>query len=1051
MFTIYSSNNIDILLNIIKIQIKKNPLKNPLTSEIILFDNYKSFSQLIKINFSKILGIYSNIKFISLDKFIRDLFIKIVPQISHDNFLYKENNVWLISLLIPKLISTKEFIGFKKKFSSKIKNFNFLFQLSTQISYLYDNYQKHKPELLFLWEKNNNFSLLNNEYEIWQAKLWKTLLIYYENILGKKLWYYGKLYDFFQKNEKSKIFHYDLIPERIFLLDIKNIPIIYLKLLEKLERYIEVHILMCSPSKYYWEGLSKYNKIFNKTNVNFNTLLSSWGNYYLHNINKLIKLSSRFIESFLENNNSNLLNNIKNDILFARENSLKSKKKINYLDKSIQINVCEDIHTEIKLLYNNILYTLKKNKDYFLHNIIVVSPKLGLYVPFINSIFKDDNIPINIYSNPEKLKNIDILNKFLFLLNLPYKDLIPKEIFFLLDNYYISSKFFLNKNDIEYLRFWIKDLGIKSNLNMKKFHSISLFKDQFTWKLGIHRIFLGFALNQDSGKWKNLIPYNISTGLSQKLLENFIHFLFTLEKWKIKLKKKFFLQKWEKILLKFCYDFFPKNKFIYQNINFILKKIFLFLRQGINVKYNKKISINIIIKKANFFIKEKNKSFSFCINKINFCSLKIFQNIFFKKIFIIGMNNEFFPTKKYPFIFDLIKNYSNNDKNLFLKLIISTENKLFISYTNNNLINNNLSSVVKKLLLYISKNYYFKNKFVNNTLIKYFYRKYQNRYKKFFYEKKNYTIKHNILNKIRSVKINKLKIYNLINFWKHPVKGFFNQGLKIYLEDLNNLQIFNTEPFTISYLQEYIINKKILHTLILNKNIDDLYFYYLNNGILPYGIYGEIWWEEKIYKINQIFNNEFKKNKYTEKIFTINFNILNIILEGKIKFFNYKNNLIEFEPKIIDIKTIIDLWLKHLILCANNINNKNINLFIYGLKKTKYNFKFLKKDKAIFLLKKYISGYLSGINNPIFLPMKSSWVWLNHCYDKNKKYINDNYMIQDQAKKKFFYHWNNDNNIFNENKDQYFKKLNFNLNKTNWIKIIKLIQKWMTDLLYYSN
>ncbi|QJC37090.1 hypothetical protein GJU01_02040 [Enterobacteriaceae endosymbiont of Donacia vulgaris] len=1048
MFTTYYSNNINILLNIIKIQIKKNPLKNPLTSEIILFNNCKIFSQLIKVNFSKILGIYSNIEFISLDKFMHDLLIHIIP-ISQDKLLCKNNITWLISLLIPKLISTKEFINFKNKFEFKIKNFNFLFKLSTQISYLYNNYQKYKPELLFLWEKNQVFNLLNNKHQIWQAKLWQTILKYYKNILNKELWHYGKLYDFYQKNEKYQIFKYNFLPKRIYLLDIQDIPLIYLKFLDKFKKYIEIHILVCSPSKYYWGGLCKYTSL-NKKNINFNTLLFSWGNNYLNNINKFINLSSRSIESFIKNNNSNLLNNIKNDILFSYEHNLKLKKKINYLDKSIQINVCSDLYTETKLLYNNILYTFKKNQDYFLHDIIVLSPKLDIYAPFINSIFKNKSIPINIYSNPENLKNLNILNKFLFLLKLPYKDLIPKEIFFLLDDYHISNKFCLDKNDIEYLRYWINDLGIKSSLNMQKFHSISINKDQFTWKLGIHRLFLGFALNQDSGKWKNLIPYNVPPELSQKLLEKFIHFLFTLEKWKKKFKKKFVLQKWEKILLKFCYDFFPKNNFINQNINFILKKIFLFLKQGLNIKYNNKISIDIIIKKASSFIKEKNKNFIFCINKINFCPLKIFQNVFFKKIFIIGMNNEFFPTIKYPFVFDLIKNSPNNDKNLFLKLIISAENKLFISYTNNNSINNNLSNIVKKLLLYISKNYYFKNKFIHNILIKYFSKKYQNKYKKSFHKKKNYIMKYYFFTKTKLIKINKLKIHNLINFWKHPVKGFFNQGLKIYLQDLNNLKIFNTEPFTINYLQEYIINKKILHTLILNKNIDNLYYFYLNNGILPYGYYGRLWWKEKIYKINQIFNNKFKKNKYIEKIFTINLNILNIILEGKIKYFSYKNNLIEFEPKIIDIKIIIDLWLKHLILCANNVNNKRINLFIYGFKQTKYSFKFLEKDKAIFLLEKYIYGYLSGINNPIFLPMKSSWIWINYCYDKNKKCVNDNYTLQNIAKKKFFYYWDN-NNIFNESNDPYFKKLNFNLNEKTWIKIIKLIKKWMINLLYYSN
>lgn len=1050
MFTNYYSNNINILLNIIKIQIKKNPLKNPLTPEIILFDKHQNFSELIKINFSKILGIYSNIQFFSFDKFIWNTFIQIIPNISKNNILYKENIVWLILLLIPTLISTKEFINFKKKFGSKIKNFNYLFQISTQISNLYCNYQKYKPELLFLWENKKKNSTINNDHQIWQAKLWRTLSKYYKNILGKELWHYGKIFYFYKKYKKNILFNNNLIPERIFLLDIQNIPLIYLNLLKKIEKYIEIHILMCNPSKYYWGNISKQinNK---KKNINFNTLLFSWGDYCLNNINKLINLSSRYIETFVKNENQSLLDNIKNDILYLNENNFKYKKKINYLDKSIQINICEDLYTEIKLLYNNILYFLKKNQDYFLHDIIVLSPNLKLYIPYINTIFKNINIPINIYYDQNKKKNLDILNKFLFLLKIPYKNLTPKEIFFLLDDDYISNKFLLNKDDLEYLHYWIKDLGIKYGLNIKNFHHINLPKDQYTWKLGIYRIFLGFALNQNIGTWKNLIPYNISIGLSKELIGKFLYFLIQLEKWKNKLNKKYFLKQWKIILLKLYQNFFPKNKFTDKNIYFILKKIFLFLDKGINIQYKKKISVGIIIKKVQFFIKKKNKNFLFSINKINFCSLNIFQNMFFKQVFIIGMNNDSFPRKKYPIVFDLLKNnYLNEEKNLFLKIIISTENKLFISYTDNNQINDNLSSIVKKLLLYISNNYFFKKKIIINYITKYFYRDFKYKNINIFNKEKSNSIVNTNIYINKPIKIFKLKINDVINFWKHPIKGYFNQKLKIYLQNLNKIKVSNTEPFTINYLQEYIINKKILHTLILNKNIDDLYHFYLNNGILPYGYYGEIWWEEKIYKINQIFNYKFQKYKYTEKIYIINFKILNITLKGKIKFFNYKKGLIKFEPKIIDIKTIISLWIKHLILCANNFDNKKINLFIYGLKKTKYSFKFLTKNKAIFLLEKYINGYLAGINHPIFLPMKSSWIWINTCYDKIKKCINNDLLIQKQAKKKFFYYWNN-NNFINEKNDPYFKKLNFNLNEKEWIKITKLIEKWMNDLLYYNN
>ncbi|QJC33051.1 exodeoxyribonuclease V subunit gamma [Enterobacteriaceae endosymbiont of Donacia semicuprea] len=1063
MFTIYYSNNIDILLNLIKIQIIKKPLINPLESEIILCNNV-SFTKLIKINFSNILGIYGNFNFFSFDKFIWNLFKKIIPNIGKDDFLCKENIIWKIALIFPKLIYTQEFYYFKKNFYYKIKDFNYLFNLSIQIANLYDKYQKYKPEWLLLWEYNKFFLLLKDKHQIWQAKLWKELLIYYKNKLNKTLWNYGKLYKFYNKNKKNNNFKYNFLPERIFILDIQNIPLIYLKLLKEIEKYIEIHILIYSPSKYYWENLSNYkydeNININNENYIYNKLLLSWGNYHLNNVNKLINLPARIIETFIKNNTINLLNNIKNNILYSSEHNINiknnQKKEISYLDKSIQIYICEDIYTEVKLLYNDILYTLRNNKNYFLHDIIIISPNLGLYIPFIDSVFKNCNLPINIGSNSNKLENLDVLKKILFLLNLPYKKFTPEEIFFLLEDKYISKKFFLNKEDLEYLNYWVKKLGIKHGLNFKNFNKIIFNKDQYTWKLGLHRMFLNYAFNFE--RWNNIIPYNGSIGLSKDLLGKFTNFLFKLEKWKNKLNKKYFLKEWQKIILKLYSDFFPYSTYLYNNIYYIIKKIIFFLENGLVSKYEEKISIDIIIEKVKYQIKKENKNFFFHINKINFCPFHIFQNISFKKIFMIGMNNEYFPKKSYPIIFDLMKNYPykeeknylDEDKNIFLKLIMSAEKKLYISYFNNKKINNiqNISSsIISELLIYIFNNYYIKNNKINNHIIKYIYKNKFN----FLLKKKeeNNTYNKNI-NILKSIKITKIKINNLINFWKHPVKGFFNQRFKIYLQDLNKIKLLNTEPFNIDYLQEYIINKKILYSLILNKNINNLYNYYLNQNILPYGYYGKIWWEERVNKMKKIFNNYFKKNQYTEIINKIDLKILNINLKGQIKYLNYNNNLIKFEPKIIDIKSIISLWIEHLILCVNNIY-VNSSLLLFGSKNTKYIFKLLSKDEAYVLLKKYIKGYISGINSPIMLPIRSSWKWINICYNKKKNIIDNNYNIQNKAKKIFFYYWNKNDYFIGESKDLYFNRLNFNLDKKEWIKIKKLIQKWMFNLIYYAN
>ncbi|QJC29257.1 exodeoxyribonuclease V subunit gamma [Enterobacteriaceae endosymbiont of Plateumaris rustica] len=406
MFTIYRSNNLDILLNLIKYNIIKKPLNNPLQTEIIILPN-STFIPYLKIYFSKIMGIHTNISYINPEKFIWNLFIKIIPQIKKGNIFNKKMITWQLMNIIPKTVVLPEFKNFHK-YLNNINNTNYLYEISIQIANLYDEYQKYRPEWLYLWEKDKISFFPNNKDQIWQAKLWKQIIIYNKIILGKKLWYLSRLYNFFI-NKKKKI-KYSVLPERIFILETQNIPLIYLQLLEKLTKYIEIHILIKNPCIHYWDNIQINN------NYNFyNSLLFSWGNYGINNINKLINVSSRMIESFVKIKSLNLLNNIKKDISLLKENFLlkNNKKKINMSDDSIQINVFTDLKQEIEFLSFNII-KLINNKNYYLHEIIVISPNINIYLPFIYSIFNKKQIPFNIYLDFNKNNIFNIPDIFFF-------------------------------------------------------------------------------------------------------------------------------------------------------------------------------------------------------------------------------------------------------------------------------------------------------------------------------------------------------------------------------------------------------------------------------------------------------------------------------------------------------------------------------------------------------------------------------------------------------------------------------------------------------------
>ncbi|QJC29702.1 hypothetical protein GJT83_02230 [Enterobacteriaceae endosymbiont of Plateumaris pusilla] len=1057
MFTIYHSNDLDVLLNLIKYNILENPLNNPLQTEIIILPNL-TFIPYLKIFFSKIIGIHANINYIKPETFIWNVFIKIIPKIKKENIFNKKIIIWQLMNIIPKLIILPEFKHFHK-YLNNIKNINSLFELSIQIANLYDEYQKYRPEWLFLWENDQIISFIKNKDQIWQAKLWKQLIIYNKIILGKPLWYFSKLYNYYINNKN--IIKNSILPERIFILNTQNIPLIYFQLLEQLTEYIEIHILINNPCMHYWDNI-KLNK-----NYNFNnSLLFSWGNYGINNINKLIELQSRVIESFIMIKSKNLLKNIQKDVFLLREHSfpINKKKEINNIDDSIQINIFSDAKQEIEFLSINII-KLINSKNYYLHDIIVISPNLNSYLPFIYSIFNKKKIPFNIYLDINQCHIFDIPDAFLFLLNLSKIKCSPEEIFYLLNNNDISKKFFINdEDDLIYLRYWINDIGIKYGLDFSNFKNISLFKDQYTWKFGLYRMLYGYAIDNNSGNWNNIIPYNGTFGLSGELLGKFTYFLFILYKWKKKLNKKQTIKNWKINLKKLYSEFFYSNMYSNKYMIYFFKKIIMFIDNGLNSNYEQKISINIIIKEFQIQLEKKKKQFNYSLNKINFCNFEQLNGISFKASFVIGMNSKYYPKYYYPVIFNLIKKYpKKNDKNnldkekyFFLTLLMSSKEKLYLSYINNKNINYDKqypSILITELLEYISHNYYIKKNKITNCIINKICHLHKVNSNFMIFKVNNYDFlnKKNInINNISQLEIKKIFLKKFLNFWQNPLKGFFNQRLGIYLYDLNQIKFSEIEPFSLDYLTEYKINKKILYSLIFNTNTNLIYYQYLNKGILPYGNYGKILWNNKKKNICNLFTNYLKNYKYDNIIKYININISGIKLYGEINFISYIKGFIKYEPKIIDIKSIIVFWIEHLILCTINIRDGNKFISkIVGFKNTEYNFSYISPNTAIILLKKYLDGYIYGLNHMIMLPMKSSWEWLYYCFDKKNKCINYDIFVQKNAKKRFFYFWNLNSNFIGECNDLYFNRLNYFLNKNNWLKTIKLIEKWILPIMFY--
>ncbi len=1056
MFILYQSNNFKILKNIMFNILKKKIIKNNIFLKTIILTYNSNISFILKIFLAKKLGICANFNFILPSKFIWKIYRIILPEIPKIYFFNKNNLVWIIMKLLPKLINLNEFI-FVKNYLNKDYNYEKLFNLSYNMAHIYNEYLIYRVDWLKKWENFKFIKEINNNFnEKWQSILWRKLLNYFLKKYNCKWNESNIYYEFLKKINTRYIYLNKLIYKDVFLFNISCIPPIHLNVIYLLSKYINVHYFLINPLYEYWYNKFFFDKkffvnnnikfkfYFNNKNNKLNSILLNWGKNFSEYLYLLSKYNFYEYNYFYKFKNNNILKKIKNKILnFNNFYFFNKNKLLNNNNDNLIIRNYYSYFEEIYELKNFLLYLILNNL-YKISDIIVLVNDLELYYPYINLIFSDHlyykYLPFNIMKYNSIYDN-EILNIFLNLLDIYNREFTFTEVLFFLKKKVILNKFNIDYDELNIIFNIIKDIGVYSDLN-NFFYNYSFNKFSYYSLInGIKRILLGYCINKDFCIWNNIVPYNLlSNNFFYNIIEKISDFLFKIIYWKNELNKKKVFSDWILICKSFLNDFFDNkiiNKCIYLNNELWSKLLFHYNFCNLNIKFNINVFKKILLKFIN--INKKNKNFS--ISHINFCSFFSLRSVSFKVICLIGMNDNIY-----------LKDIFNNDINLitlntrigdrdkiydykyaFLESLFSSEKKLYISYINFSFIKNIIcfpSILLKNLLNFINyKNINFikfKYKYLN---LNYNLNIISNNNFCFFFKKKNFL---NFYNKNILISLDIIEV-----FWSNPIKYFFNNllNIKYFISDT---YISRKELFFSNIKKIYLLRFKIIKFIIKNKNINDIFNYLKYLNLFPINNFGKILWnKEKKFFLFFFKYIKYKILKIKKKFFIYKFH--KFIIYG---FFNkYKNGLFNWLPKKINLIDALKFWINHLILCF--FNNLTDYSYLYGYNEI-WLFPPLDKYLAEIYLSKYVYGYINSFMYPIFLLPESSNIWFFYAYNfYNKKKLNN----LTNAKKKLFNFFYGNNFYKGEYNNlyiyyfinRYYKNINLDF-------IIKEIERWLLPL-----
>jgi len=760
MFSVYHSNHLDILKDLTAHIIKVQPLEDPFASEVVLVQS-PGMAQWLQMSLAETFGIAANIEFPLPATFIWQMFVRVLPDIPQQSAFNKSAMSWKLMTLLPEMLERDDFLPLRHYLTDD-EDKRKLFQLSSRIADLFDQYLVYRPDWLNLWEQQQ-MAEGPGEAQLWQAPLWRALVEYTAE-LGQPEWHRANLYSRFIQALEQSTTPPPGLPPRVFICGISALPPVYLQALQALGRHIDIHLLFTNPCRDYWGDIrdaaflarlqNRQRRLHNSSQQRTmfrqpdqaaslftadgeqqltQPLLASWGKLGRDNLYLLAQMDAldNEIDAFAEPGRDTLLHSLQQDILNLEDHAVTGltleqfndsgrKRRLATDDESFSLHACHSPQRETEVLQDYLLALMEADPELKPRDIIVMVADIDSYSPFIQSVFggadRQRHIPFAI-SDRRASHAHPVIQAFLQLLSLPDSRFTPEDVLALLEVPALAARFAINEQGLTTLRHWVDESGVRWGLDDHSVSELALpVTGQHTWQFGLQRMLLGYALDSDQGDWQGILPYDEAAGLMAELAGQLAELLSCLAEWCQRLRQNLTLTDWQPCCREMMTTFFAGDADSEAALAIIDEQWRQLTEQGIEARYPAEIPVTILRDELRSKLDQQRISQRFLAGQVNFCTLMPMRSIPFKVVCLLGMNDGVYPRTLTPSGFDLMqqsprrgdRSRRDDDRYLFLEALVSARDRLYISYIGRSIQDNRerLPSVlVSELCEYISQSF----------------------------------------------------------------------------------------------------------------------------------------------------------------------------------------------------------------------------------------------------------------------------------------------------------------------------------------------------------
>ena len=972
---IYTSNHMEILARQLA-RIVRDPLPSRLVPEIIVVQS-RGMERWVSMEIAGHNGICANCSFLFPNPFLQEIVKKIIPDLPEDSpfdpatMTFNIMNVLNSSIDLPGYERLKRYLAHDNHGMKR-------FQISQKIADLFDQYLVFRPEMMFRWE--------NGKENHWQAQLWR------EISSGKENLHRARMRKILLEKIRTQSHEIKNFPDRISIFGISYLPPFHLETFIEISRISRVNLFLMNPCREYWAEIVSPRQIkeIQKKYITStggveklyleegNRLLASLGTLGKNFFSMISGMDCQMFEHFRDPDESSMLSNIQRDVLnlknrgnspldSARDshtNNSFSPSRNRFFpqpdgDTSIQIHSCHSPMREIEVLHDNLLAMFEEDSDLLPKDIVVMSPDIESYAPFIQAVFDAQTdealrIPFTIADRGLR-KESRIIEGFLSILDLKGSRLGTTRVMALLESAGIKERFGLTESDIEIAERWIKETNIRWGMDADFRRKLGLpgFSEN-TWKAGIERLLLGYAMpGQDRNLFSGILPYDSIEGGDVKILGKFLNFLDRVFTCMGSLDSPRPLSDWHVKLIEILEDFFAPDEDSEQEIQ-VLRRTLDSLSQTEEVSgFHGPVEIEVVKSFLEKLLESVNFGTGFISSGVTFCAMLPMRSIPFKVVCLMGMNMDAFPRESKTLSFDFMaknprigdRSRRNDDKYLFLEAIISARNKFYISYVGQSIRDNARiapSVLVSELMDYIEEGFGIsEDQMVTLHRLQAFSPEYfKTGGKLFSYSRENFEaacsryerkdIPDFISGKLPdpTQERNHMDIKEFSDFFSNPAKFLLEKRLGIYLPETADV-LNERENFSLGHLEKYVLDQEMVLHRLSGSDLKDLFPVKKASGQLPHGNVGEFVYNEMSLDAEGFVRKV--EDRLTDKRLddhTVDIKLGKFSLCGRLTDI-YESGLIQIRYVISKPKYLIKTWVNHVILCILIEGKSPVKSFLF--------------------------------------------------------------------------------------------------------------------------